>query len=296
MNIVASFDPTKQILTIYGTTPGATIVVGGTPLLPPPTATATDTPAPSNTPWPTYTRPPQTVAPSATSTPAPAIVNAATLTGKIVFKSARDGGSYPDNFQYYAMNADGSDLQKLDFDMANVLALTRRPREGISPDGKKIVVGEPSCGAPPCNLYILDTVQDAQLIQSGEAPSHGTWFEKPGFKAYDPVWSPASTYIAFVSNHNPGPGCGRTANIFKKAPTQNAPDRRLTSFCASGNIGRPTFSPDGTQLAFWSEDPGPFKQIYVLNVGADDTADFRVSNPHIISDGQADDWDPLWIK
>jgi hypothetical protein len=31
-------------------------------------------------------------------------------------------------------------------------------------------------------------------------------------------------------------------------------------------------------------------------VGADDNFDYRSSNPHIISDQQADDWDPLWVK
>ncbi len=299
MNIVASFDATKQVLTIYGTTPGATIVLGGTPLLPPPTATATNTPAPTDTPLPTNTRVPQVVAPSATAVPPPPPVNAETLRGKIVFKSTRDGGFFPNNFQYYAMNPDGSGVQKLDFNAANPIYISLQSREGVSPDGKRVVLGERRCwgGGSTCTLYILDSVLDATLINSNDDISHGEWFSNRGFQAKDPVWSPASNYIAFASNHDQpsGEGCLRTQNIFKAAPVQKPTVRRLTSFCSGGNTGHPSFNSSGGQLVFWSEDSG-LRQIYLLDVGADDNFDSRFSNPHIISNRQFDDWDPLWIK
>ncbi len=96
MVFVAQYDPTKQVLTIYGTTPGATIVYNGTPLVPPPTATPTNTPPPSATPTITETPKPVVVAPRPTQPPAPQISEAA-LRGKIVFKSTRDGGDYPNS-------------------------------------------------------------------------------------------------------------------------------------------------------------------------------------------------------
>jgi hypothetical protein len=87
-----------------------------------------------------------------------------------------------------------------------------------------------------------------------------------------------------------------TVNIFKGTPTQNPTIRRLTQFCGGANAGRPSFSGNGSQLTFWSEFPGPLKQIYVLTVGASNDFDYRFSNPHIISDGKSNDWDPLWVK
>jgi Tol biopolymer transport system component len=86
--------------------------------------------------------------------------------------------------------------------------------------------------------------------------------------------------------------------LFKKRPVQNAQVTRLTDkgdFCAGADAGRASFSPDGGSLAFWGAGSG-LKQIYVLDVGADDSFDFRFSHPRIISNHQADDWDPLWIK
>jgi WD40-like Beta Propeller Repeat len=306
LNIVAAFDPTRRVLTIYGITPGATIVMGGTPLLPPPPPPATDTPtltsasAPTdtNTPAPTSTPPPRVVVPQPTRTPA-VQVSAAALHGKIIFKSARDGGAYPSSFAYYVMNPDGSNVQKLDFNATNSLYISLQGLEGFSPDRGRVVLGERRCygGGYTCALYILDTQLDAALINSNDDISHGQWFSNKGFQAKDPVWSPAGNYIAFASNHEQpqGQGCIRTQNIFKGTPTQNPTIRRLTTFCAGSNGGHPSFSPDGAQLTFWDEDSG-MKQIYLLDVGADDTWDYRFANPRIIDDHQSDDWDPLWVK
>ena len=297
LNIVAAFDPTSQVLTIYGTTPGATIVYAGTPLVPP-TPTLTNTPAPTDTPAPTNTPAPRVYVPQPTRTPAVPVTEAA-LHGKIMFKSSRDGGFYPNSYTFYAMNPDGSNVQRLDSAAAKSLYGSLQGREGFSPDGARVVLGERQCygGGFTCALYILDTKLDAALINSNNPPSHGTWVLNKTFQAKDPAWSPSGNYIAFASNHEQpsGQGCVRTTNIFKGTPTQNATIRRLTTFCSGSDGGHPSFSPDGAHLAFWSEDSG-LNQIYVLDVGADDTKDYRFSNPHSIDSHQVDDWDPLWVK
>src|SRR5207249_2662100 len=140
---------------------------------------------------------------------------------------------------------------------------------GYSPDGKSVVLGsgrfQRSCYAATCSLYILDTALDARLIASGEAVSKGLWFPDNGFIAKDPVWSPAGNWIAFVSNHEADAGCIDSPNIFVGQPTQNPTIRRLTTgsdFCAGGNTGHPSFSPNGSNLAFWNQGTG-LKQIYI---------------------------------
>ena len=298
LNIIAQYDATTQILTIYGITPGATVVLGGTPLLPPATATATNTLAPTETPTPTETLTPQVFVPRPTHVPT-VPVTAASLHGKIVFKSGRDGGIYPSSFSYYAMNPDGSGVQRLDFNTINPIYTSLQGREGFSPDGSKVVLGERHCfgGGFTCALYILDTQLDAALINSNNDISHGQWVFNKSFQAKDPVWSPGGNYIAFASNNEQpsGKGCVRTTNLFKGTPMQRPVIRRLTEYCSGSDAGHPSFSPDGSKLAFWSEDTG-LNQIYTLDVGADDTFDYRFANPHIISDHQSDDWDPLWVK
>ncbi len=302
LNIVAQYDPTAQVLTIYGVTPAATVVLGGTPLLPPPTPTQTSVPLPTNTLPPRPTPKPQVVAPKPTAVPQqPAQpVNAAALAGKILFKSTRDGGSYPLAFSYYVMDPDGSNVKKLDFAAADAFYKSIVSREGFAPDGSKVVLGERRCysGFGTCGLYILDTVTQANIINSPDDISAGAWFSQKGMQAKDPVWSPASNYIAFVSNHESGQGCLKTVNVFKGTPGTHPKITRLTDkgdFRSGADAGHPSFSGDGARLTFWGGGSG-LKQIYVLDVGADETFDYRYSNVRIISNHQADDWDPLWVK
>jgi hypothetical protein len=278
-------------------------MLGGTPLLPPPTGTATNTLPPTGTPVPTVTPRPVVIAPRPTAVP-PAPVTAAALRGKIIFKTARDGGVYPSVFAYYAMNPDGSGLQRLDLNAAtalvNQLSSESTGVENLEPGGAHRVFGERHCyGYGTCSIYILDTVLNADQINSSEDISVGPFFSQSGFIAKSPVWSPAGNYIAFVYN-NAGSiptkqGCLKTNNIFKAAPISNSKKIPLTGFCSGSNGDHPSFSPDGSRLTFWSEDSG-MTQIYIVDVGGDDSIGYPASNPQIISDHHADDWDPLWVK
>lgn len=284
LNIVAAFDPTSQILTIYGTTPGATIVLGGTPLSVPPTATATNTSLPTNTSVPTKA-PAQVNVPRPTSPPPAPAVTIDNLRGKIIFKTDRDGGFFPNSFQFYAMNADGSNVQKLDYNSTNTLYGSLQAREGYSPDKSKVVVGELSCYSPPCYLYILDPQMNPALERS-----QGQWTpSNPVQKSVDPVWSPDSSWVAFVANWENN----RTNNIFKGTPNQTPVIfRRLTDFGGQANLRHPTYAPGGGTLAFSTQSEGRW-QIWVLDPTAETVG---AANPHNLRATESNDWDPLWVK
>ncbi len=273
----------------------ATLTAAAPTQPPPPEPKATVTPpplptislqlSPSVTPVPELPTQVLRRAPTQVPTPAPPQVSREALRGKILFKSTRGGGSYPNSFQYYVMDPDGSNVQRLEMNAAKALYNELKPLEGYSPDRSQVVIGEVACGAPPCSLYIgaLEVVQ---------ARSQGEWTgsKRKGYtKAVDPAWSPNGDIIVFVANWEND----RTNNIFKGTPFQTNPDfRRLTDFGGHRDTRNPTFSPDGALVAFATQD-GPRWQIWVLNPNV---ADYQSSNPHNISNSQAQDWDPLWVK
>lgn len=285
-NFIAIWDPVRQVLIIYATTPGATIAIAGTPL---PSNNNANAPVKAA---PTPLRP--TAKPTATRTATPLTVEQ--LKGKIVYKSDRDGAP----FNYYSINPDGSDLQKLDKAATEALINPLQAREGLSPDGSKIVLGERRCGYQiglyTCALYVLDTTLNADEIYSGREPSQGIWFTQNKVKAKAPVWSPRGDYILFVSNHETPPGCRPTANLFKGTPTQKPVIRRLTEFCAGADTDHPSVSPDGSQVVFASQFPTGNMELFIVDVGADDSFDFRSTSPRLITPGNFKAWDPLWIK
>jgi hypothetical protein len=253
-----------------------------------PTVTATPL---TRTTTPTATRAATAIpSPAKTPKPSPTIfappISPATLHGKIIFKSARNGGAYPDRFAFFVMDADGSNLLQLPRDQANALYNQLRPFEGYSPDRTHVVVGEFACNAGPCFLYILDPQLNPNLERS-----QGQWTPKgPSYrKAVDPVWSPDGSTIAFVANWEND----RTANVFKGTPFQTNPNfKRLTDFGGQAITNNPSFSPDGSTLAFATTITGHW-QIWLLDPNGDNPG---TSNPRNISNTNSDDWGPLWIK
>lgn len=96
-------------------------------------------------------------------------------------------------------------------------------------------------------------------------------------------------WIAFIWNRDNE----RTKNIFKGDPYKlNQTFERLTDFGGHRDTKDVTFAPDGTMLAFATQD-GPRWQIWALNVDAANPTDAAAHN---LSHSNADDWDPLWIK
>lgn len=237
--------------------------------------------SPSITPLPTVpTSPPPTEVPSAT----PFQVTEDALRGKILFKSTRNGGKYPGSYKYFVMNGDGSAAQQVDSDAAIALVTSLVPLEGYSPDKSLLVIGEERCNqGARCSLYL----GPPEIIKNR---SQGEWGppSKAGSRADNPVWSPAGNWVAFIWN---GEG---TKNIYKGDPSrQNQAFIRLTNFDGHLDTKFPTYSPDGSQLAFATQQGTGRWQIWVLDPTADN---FTNANPHDLSNSEFDDWDALWIK
>lgn len=307
LTFIAQYDPTSQILTIFSTTPGATIVYNGKPIpvVSPSPATATAAPTEPPTHTPTIARPTAVPVASQATATVGILASAAALRGKIVFKTDRDGGTYPNSFAFYAMNLDGSEVERLDFKTAEAIYAAqidlRLGREQRESGGTRLVLETRNCRDREtlgCGLYILDEKFHFDMIYSNQELSQGEFFRKEKSWARAPVWSPANTYIAFVSDHETarGDNCVRTYNVYKKSPNPGVPERRMTNFCrnAAATTTHPSFSPDGSRLTFFSDDIGR-KQVYVLDVGGDDM-DFASDNWRVISNNRFNDWDPLWIK
>lgn len=280
--LVVRYDPTTKTLIIEPLDPSLRIViknqVGGA-------ANPSNAPAAGPTSVPT-------------SAASPTPLNPAALRGKIIFKSTRDSGSYPSEFLYYLMDADGSNVQRLDTQQAKNLLNVIQGLEGFSPDRTQVVMGDRACGSyytPECAIYILDVEKHASMIFSDEEPSQGVWFDQNNVRAKEPVWSPNGNYIVFASNHEVPEGCRKTSNIFKGEPKQRATFRRLTSYCAGADTGRPSFSPDGSEVVYWSQFPGPDRDLYIVEVGPDDNFDWNDTTPKRLTN-QGDNWDPIWIK
>lgn len=236
------------------TTPTATLAPTETPT-PVPTATPTATPTvtPTPTPVPLPTVPP-------TATPAgPGPLTLEQLKGKILFKTDRAG-----YVQIYRMDADGSN--QLPLDEASLYAQLEADLPFSANQQEKMVVrGEGQLDLWRANLV---TGQELRVTSTG----------KP---EYDPAWSPVDNRIAYVSEET---GNG---DIYMLNLDGSAVERLTTNV---DNFDKhPTWSPDGTKIAFWS-DMGfnKTRQIWVI--------DLATRNLRSLSDNPYNDWDPVWVR
>ncbi len=170
-------------------------------------------------------QPAATAAPTegATSTPdAPA-------TGKIAFRSERDG-----NNEIYIMNADGSELTNL----TNNPAWDAGPN--WSPDGAQIAFLSDRDGNNEIYVMNADGSGLARLTTEGAIWS---------------AWSPDGSRIAFASV--------RDGN--SEVYVMNADGSEVTRLTDNPAIdGQPAWSPDGSRIAFFSDRDGN-NEIYVMN-------------------------------
>lgn len=234
--------------------------------------TGTPTPTPhhlataTNTPWPTQTpviiwldemtgtpTPTPTVTP--TTPPMPPI-----LRGKIVFLSDRGGKP-----EVYVLEPDSGRLGWLTARWPYDLALQQ---EGTSPDGEsRAFVQNDGKGVPQIYVY--------------SAYYQGSW--QVTFNtgmSYSPVWSPRGDQLAFVSIES------GNDDIYVVG-IDGQEQRRLT-FNLWEWDKHPTWSPDGTQIVFWSNAGSGRRQLWIMDADGGDR--------HILLESPYNDWDPIWIK
>jgi hypothetical protein len=241
----------------------AQAIVLGTPHATPPNVwTATPTPLP-----PPATATPMvmlydslTPTPTATATPGaiPPI-----LRGKILFYSDRIGDK-----ALMVMNPDGTNVNVWTGGSDDWIYAQAVKNESIAPGaGQRVIVSDQQI-----NSLQLWTVDMATGTNHQLTHMEGI--------AYDPVWSPAGNPIAFVS---PQTGNDEIYVI-------NGDGSVLTQLTTNEWEWdkHPTWSPDGSQIVFWSNRDTKRKQIWIMNADG--------SNLRNLSNNQFNDWDPVWVK
>lgn len=210
------------------------------------------------------------------STPVPLLTPSAnaptleSLRGKLVFLSDRDS-PYP---QLYVMEPDGSNVQPCN---CSDLWQTLTTNEFTSPDKKQFLfvksVGSGLRSGADMQIWAHNNETNADSLVTGEAPGF------PGVD-YDPVWSPDSRHVAWVSEAD-----GNDEIYLHNIVTNE--NQRLTQ--NSWEFDKhPSFSPDGSQIVFWSNRETGRKQIWLMNLDG--------SNPRNISNNSYNDYDPIWVK
>jgi dipeptidyl aminopeptidase/acylaminoacyl peptidase len=224
------------------------------------------------TPWATFTP---------TATPQPILPE---LVGKIIFLSNRSGGPEPlAQPLVYVMDPDGSNLAVLTDRTAYETAIAREP---YSADQRFRVFVKDAFrfdGSYVPALYFYDYFYnvEAQITHFGAGV------------AWDPVWSPAREQIAFVSNDSSDDEIwvvNRDESNLRQLTSSNmeynAREVGKDTFIPEVN-GHPSWSPDGSQIVFWSNRTGN-RQIWIMNADG--------SNPYSLSTTNHDDWNPVWVK
>lgn len=155
-----------------------------------------------------------------------------------------------------------------------------------SPDQQyeTFVGADPNGGRP--QIWVLDHQGD--LGHAGNTRKMVTVFGSG--VSYDPAFAPDGYHIAFISQERSG-----VDNLY--TVTRDGTDlRRVTRVPGQAWdttwewVKRPTWSSDGTQLAFWSNRVSGARQIWIMNADG--------SNLHTLSNDPrpAEDWDPVWIR
>lgn len=98
--------------------------------------------------------------------------------------------------------------------------------------------------------------------------------------SYDPTWSPTGEWIAFVGTN--------TGNdeIYRVSPDgQTVQQLTFNSFEWDKH---PTWSPDGSQILFYSNRETGRRQLWIMNVDG--------SGQRNYSSDEYEDWDPVWTR
>jgi Tol biopolymer transport system component len=165
----------------------------------------------------------------------------------------------------YVMDADGSNQSRLTDWAANPPAGGRPDHGGFqeptfSPEGDKIA----SVGGP---LEAINNPNEfAIYVMNADGSDVNLLIRSSGYGFFNPAFSPDGNSIAAMRQEAPG-----VKDDIVLAAVDGSSQRNLTN---NGLLnGEPTFSPDGTKIAF-SRDG--FSEIYTMNI--DGSAQTNISN------------------
>lgn len=216
--------------------------------------------------------------------PPPPPVDLATIRGKIVFKSTRDG--FPAT---YVMDPDGKNVKRVSkstYDAASQW-------ESWSPDHTQAATvrlqGFTGKFGYDNDVWITDPQGNGRPLTN---PAND----------YDPAWSPVplfdgQTWIVFVSNRG---DLDHPDNIGEELWVMHDDGTSPFRITCNGPAysKHPSWSPDGSKVAFYSSLQG-HPQIYVMDVSAFGTLQENCdmgNNPVNLSQNQYDESEPIWVK
>ncbi|MGQ9627453.1 MAG: SH3 domain-containing protein, partial [Anaerolineae bacterium] len=251
----------------------------------PPTPTLTPVSASEGTPTPTLSsllREVEVVTPTATPTskplPDPSMMPPE-LKGKITFLSDREVRAGAP----YVMDPDGTNVMRLTerwvYDLACEL-------DTFSPDrSQRLFVYDGKVderGKVDHQIWVQNLADGWIWPLVNNSGVNIKSFYVPGWD-FDPAWSPDSRHIAYVSLTDGN----EEIHVVDKDDTAR-PDRRLTANTWESDR-HPSYSPDGSQIVFWSNRDVGRKQIWIMNADGSEQRCLLCNNPY-------NDWDPVWIK
>ncbi len=146
------------------------------------------------------------------------------LAGKIVLVTRASVGS---GRQIFALNGDGSAFQPLTYNDGGRTLLAYGFVTAVSPDGARVAYLEERLDTP---LYLLD-VTTGQRTAIPLSPYH----------PWRMVWSPDSSRLLVIAQAG-----GPTTGLFRV----NVGDTAMTDLKIKGTVGLPSWSPDGSAIAF----------------------------------------------
>lgn len=212
-------------------------------------------------------------------------IDLASLRGKIVFKSNREG--FP---THYVMDADGKNVKRI---------------SGATYDAAK-----------QWEAWSLDRTQAATVRSAGFTRKFGydndIWITDPTGNGrpltnpandYDPAWSPrplfdGRTWIAFVSNRGDLEHPDNVGEDLWVMHDDGTSPFRITCYAPYFNK-HPSWSPDGNKIVWSSSLEGNHQQIFVMDVGAFGTLQDNCqldANPVNLSQNEFEETDPVWVK
>ena len=205
-----------------------------------------------------------------TPTPAPTVAIPDTLpaelANKIVFLSDRSG--YP---EVYLMDPVSGAVSLVTEPWVHAVA---RKTLAVAPDGhREAIVQEDQSRILQIKIYDPEYTTTQQITAISDK-------ENESAIAYDPAWSPTGRQIAYVSTESRG-------DEIYTADLETGVIRRLTDNAWEWDK-HPSFSPDGTQIVFYSNRETGRKQLWIMN--ADGT------NQRNLSRNEYNDWDPIWTR